>query len=118
VSGRAGKDWPPLGRSRLSSREGLHLVSWRRERQAGSLEALTPRKRGRKSQRDPLAEENEKLRRQLGQLTEKLRKAEIIIGVQEKVAALQGVRSRIRRRNCDGRGHRVGHHRGGRQSFL
>ena len=118
MSGRAGKDWPPLGRSRLSSREGLHLVSWRRERQAGSLEALTPRKRGRKSQRDPLAEENEKLRRQLGQLTEKLRKAEIIIGVQEKVAALLGVRSRIRRRNCDGRGHRVGHHRGGRQSFL
>ena len=51
----------------LLRREGLyssHLVSWRRERQAGSLEALTPRKRGRKSQRDPLAEENEKLRRQ------------------------------------------------------
>jgi transposase len=49
-------------------REGLyssHLVSWRRERQTGSLEALTPRKRGRKSQRDPLAEESEKLRRQL-----------------------------------------------------
>src|SRR6516164_1272317 len=111
----------PGGVGALLRREGLyssHLVSWRRERQAGSLEALTPRKRGRKSQRDPLAEENEKLRRQLGQLTEKLRKAEIIIGVQEKVAALQGVRSRIRRRNCDGRGHRVGHHRGGRQSFL
>ena len=105
----------PGGVGALLRREGLyssHLVSWRRERQAGSLEALTPRKRGRKSQRDPLAEENEKLRRQLGQLTEKLRKAEIIIDVQKKVAALLGVRSRIRRRNCDGRGYRVGHHRG------
>jgi len=77
----------------LLRREGLyssHLVSWRRERQAGILEALKPRKRGRKSERDPLAEENEKLRRQVGPLTEKLRKAEIIIDVQKKVAALLG----------------------------
>jgi transposase len=83
----------PGGVGALLRREGLyssHLVNWRRERQAGSLEALTSRKRGRKSQRDPLAEENEKLRRQLGQLTEKLRKAEIIIDVQKKVAALLG----------------------------
>ena len=77
----------------LLRREGLfssHLVSWRRERDLGIREALTPRKRGPKSQRDPLAEENQKLRRQLGQLTEKLRKAEIIIDVQKKVAALLG----------------------------
>ncbi len=83
----------PGGVGALLRREGLyssHLVNWRRERQAGSLEALTSRKRGRKSQRDPLAEENEKLLRQLGQLTEKLRKAEIIIDVQKKVAALLG----------------------------
>jgi hypothetical protein len=65
-------------------------VSWRRERQAGILDALKPRKRGPRSERNPLAEENEKLRRQLGQLTEKLRKAEIIIDVQKKVAALLG----------------------------
>ena len=38
----------------------------------------------------PLAEENQKLRRQVGQLTEKLRKAELIIDVQKKVAALLG----------------------------
>ncbi|HVS90343.1 MAG TPA: IS3 family transposase [Candidatus Acidoferrum sp.] len=77
----------------LLRREGLyssHLVCWRRERQARSLQALAPRKRGRKSERDPLTEENEKLRRQVGQLTEKLRKAEIIIDVQKKVAALLG----------------------------
>jgi transposase len=83
----------PGGVGALLRREGLyssHLVSWRRERQAGILEALKPRKRGPRSERHPLAEENEKLRRQLGQLSEKLRKAEIIIEVQKKVAALLG----------------------------
>ena len=83
----------PGGVGALLRREGLyssHLASWRRERQAGIHEALKPRKRGPRSERNPLAEENEKLRRQLGQLTEKLRKAEIIIDVQKKVAALLG----------------------------
>jgi len=83
----------PGGVGALLRREGLyssHLVSWRRERSQGIQEALTPRKRGRKSQRNPVAEENQKLRRQVGQLTEKLRKAEIIIDVQKKVAALLG----------------------------
>jgi transposase len=83
----------PGGVGALLRREGLyssHLVTWRRERQAGILEALKPRKRGRRSERNPLAEENQKLRRQVGQLTEKLRKAEIIIDVQKKVAALLG----------------------------
>ncbi len=74
-------------------REGLfssHLTTWRRERQAGILQALTPRKRGPKSKRNPLAEENQKLQRANQRLTEQLRKAEIIIDVQKKVAALLG----------------------------
>jgi transposase len=83
----------PGGVGALLRREGLyssHLVTWRRERRAGVLEALKPRKRGPRSERNPLTEENQKLRRQVGQLTEKLRKAEIIIDVQKKVAALLG----------------------------
>ena len=83
----------PGGVGALLRREGLyssHLTSWRRERQAGIQEALKPRQRGPRSERNPLAEENQKLRRQAGQLTEKLRKAEIIIDVQKKVAALLG----------------------------
>jgi transposase-like protein len=83
----------PGGVGALLRREGLyssHLVTWRRERRAGVLEALKPRKRGPRSERNPLAEENQKLRRQVGQLTETLRKAEIIIDVQKKVAALLG----------------------------
>ena len=83
----------PGGVGALLRREGLyssHLGNWRRERSQGIQEALAPRKRGPKSQRIPLAEENQKLRRQVGQLTEKLRKAELIIDVQKKVAALLG----------------------------
>ena len=64
--------------------------TWRRERANGILEALTPRKRGPKSKRNPLEEENLKLQRQNARLTEDLRKAHIIIDVQKKVAALLG----------------------------
>ena len=51
----------------LLRREGLyssHLVTWRHERAAGILHALTPQKRGPKSKRSPLDEENQKLRRE------------------------------------------------------
>lgn len=77
----------------LLRREGLyssHLVTWRREREAGTLEALTPRKRGPKSKSHPLDADNQKLRRENERLTERLRKAEIIIEVQKKLAALLG----------------------------
>ena len=81
------------GLGALLRREGLYsslLSYWRRERANGILEALTPQKRGPKSKRNPLAEENQKLRRQNVRLTEDLRKAHIIIDVQKKVAALLG----------------------------
>lgn len=77
----------------LLRREGLYsslLTTWRRERKAGALKALAPRKRGPKSKLDPVAEENQQLRRQNERLTEDLRKAEIVIDVQKKVAALLG----------------------------
>src|SRR5947209_19744679 len=51
----------------LQRREGLyssHLVTWRRERQAGILKGLTPHKRGPKSKRNPQQQEMEKLRRE------------------------------------------------------
>jgi transposase len=77
----------------LLRREGLyssHLVTWRRERQAGILKGLTPQRRGPKSQRSPVQEENQKLRRENQRLSEQLRKAEIVIDVQKKVGALLG----------------------------
>src|SRR2546430_12630078 len=81
------------GLGALLRREGLYsslLTYWRRERAQGILEALTPQKRGPKSKRNPLEEENLKLQRQNVRLTEDLRKAHIIIDVQKKVAALLG----------------------------
>src|SRR6267143_3709039 len=50
------------GLGALLRREGLYsslLTYWRRERADGILEALTPRKRGPKSKRNPLEEENQ-----------------------------------------------------------
>jgi transposase len=77
----------------LLRREGLyssHLVTWRNERATGILQALTPQKRGPKSKRTPLDDENQKLRRENQHLSEELRKAEIVIDIQKKVAALLG----------------------------
>ncbi len=77
----------------LLRREGLYsslLTYWRRERADGILEALTAQKRGPKSKRNPMEEKVQKLRRQSARLTEDLRKAQIIIEVQKKVAALLG----------------------------
>ncbi len=83
----------PGGVGALLRREGLYsslLAYWRRERADGILKALTPRKRGPKSTRNPMEEENQKLRRQNARLAEDLRKAHIIIDGQKKVAALLG----------------------------
>jgi len=77
----------------LLRREGLYsslLTTWRRERDVIVLQALAPQKRGPKSKRDPVAEENQQLRRETLQLKEALRKAEIVIDIQKKVAALLG----------------------------
>jgi transposase-like protein len=74
-------------------REGLYsslLKTWRREREAGVRQALSPHKRGPKSKYDPVVEENQQLRRENQRLVEELRKADIVIDVQKKVAALLG----------------------------
>ena len=67
-------------------REGLYssvLTTWRQEREAGTLQALTPQKRGTKSHRDPVADENQQLRRDNLRLTQELRKADIVIDIQK-----------------------------------
>ena len=79
----------------LLRREGLfasHLSTWRRRRERGTLDALTPKKRGRKSRdNDPLIEENRRLERVNKRLVERLRQAEVIIDVQKKVAEILGI---------------------------
>ena len=76
----------------LMRREGLyrsHLDKWRKQRREGTLQALSPQKRGPKV--DLQAAEIARLRRENERLLERLRRAETIIDVQKKVAALLGV---------------------------
>ncbi len=79
----------------LLRREGLYssnLTAWRRQRDAGTLSALTPKKRGRKAKgRDPLLLENEKLRKENARLAMRLRHTELIIDVQKKVSQMLGI---------------------------
>ena len=77
----------------LLRREGLYssqLTQWRRERASGVRKALAGQKRGPKTKRHPLQDENDKLQKDNARLTEQLRKAEIVIDVQKKVGALLG----------------------------
>jgi transposase InsO family protein len=77
----------------LLRREGLyssHLSAWREQRRMGALERLSPKKRGRKRRRDPQLERIMELEREVSRLREELRKAELIIEVQKKVARLLG----------------------------
>jgi transposase-like protein len=79
----------------LLRREGLyssHLATWRRQRELGALDALGPKKRGRKPKRkDAVALENERLARENQRLAERLRQAEVIIEVQKKVSEMLGI---------------------------
>jgi transposase-like protein len=79
----------------LLRREGLyssHLSTWRQQREQGALDALMPKKRGRKPRdNDPLIEENRRLQRVNRRLIERLRQAEVIIDVQKKVAEILGI---------------------------
>ena len=78
----------------LLRREGLyssHLTNWRRQRQQGELEALAPKKRGRKSIANPLDDENRRLRVENVRLSRRLEQAELIIDVQRKISALLGI---------------------------
>ena len=89
ASGRAGAVGAILRREGLYS---SHLVDWRKEREAGELVGLTPAKRGRKPTKkdDPSAKELTRLRRENERLEDELRKANIVIDVQKKVALLLG----------------------------
>jgi transposase len=65
------------------------LHQWRKER-AAAVDKAFSQQRGPRPQRNPLAGENEKLRRQNQRLQEELEKAHIVIDVQKKVAKLLG----------------------------
>src|ERR1022692_3510594 len=76
-------------------REGLYsstLGDWRRLREAGVIGALVPGKRGPKApEPNPLTAEMARLQRNNAHLTRRLVRAEAIIDIQKKVAALLGI---------------------------
>ena len=76
----------------LLRREGLyssHLTIWRRQRERGELDGLSPQKRGPKA--DPQEAELARLQRENERLRQRLMKAELIIEVQKKVSQMLGV---------------------------
>ena len=76
----------------LLRREGLyssHLTIWRRQRERGELDGLSPQKRGPKA--DPQEAELGRLQRENERLRQRLMKAELIIEVQKKVSQMLGV---------------------------
>ena len=76
----------------LLRREGLyssHLTTWRRQAEQGTLEALSPRKRGPKVQKPhPLMKRMEALEKENQQLRHQLKQAETIIEVQKKISEM------------------------------
>ena len=85
----------PGGIGRLLRREGLyssHLATWRKARRDGALSGLAPKKRGAKPiKRNPLQPKVRALETEVARLQEELRKAQIILEVQGKVAGLLGI---------------------------
>ena len=79
----------------LLRREGLYssnLTTWRRQRQQGLLQALSPKKRGRKKKkRNPLAKRVTRLERENRRLQQKLKQAELIIEAQKKMSEILGI---------------------------
>jgi len=79
---------------RLLRREGLyssHLTAWRKARRNGSLQGLSPKKRGAKpSERNPLDAKVRELEAQVARLEKELHTAHTILDVQGKVAGLLG----------------------------
>ncbi len=76
----------------LLRREGLyssHLTKWRRQRDEGVLNAMRPKKRGRKPKEpNPLRAEVASLQKRNRTLEERLRQAELIIEAQKKISEI------------------------------
>lgn len=79
----------------LLRREGLyssHLTEWRRARERGELNALSPKKRGRKAKEGhPLEKKVAELQRSLERAELRARRAEALVELQKKVSELLGI---------------------------
>jgi len=76
----------------LLRREGLYssnLITWRRQAEQGTLDALSPKKRGPKEKKpDPSIHRIAELEKETQKLKHKLRQAGLIIEAQKKIAEI------------------------------
>ena len=81
----------------LLRREGLYssnLATWRRQKERGSLDALSPKRRGPKKKVSNLTtRHNVELERENRNLRQKLKQAETIIEVQKKISEILNIPS-------------------------
>jgi len=79
----------------LLRREGLyssHLTEWRRARERGELDALAPKKRGRKPAAvNPLERKVTELSRALEKAEARAKRAEALVELQKKISELLGI---------------------------
>jgi transposase-like protein len=79
----------------LLRKEGLYssnLTTWRKQRDQGLLDAMSPKKRGRKKiEKNPLSKEVATLQGEVKRLRLKLKKAETIIEFQKKISEMLGI---------------------------
>lgn len=69
-----------------------NLTTWRKQRDEGLLDALSPKKRGRKEkEKNPLAPKVAELQRENERLNRKLKRAETIIEFQKKISEILGI---------------------------
>ena len=79
----------------LLRREGLYssnLTTWRQQREKGILQAMAPKKRGRKQKvKNPLVKKVAQLEKENRRLQQKLKKADLIIEAQKKMSEILGI---------------------------
>jgi transposase len=82
----------------LLRREGLYssnVASWRKQRDQGILQVMTPKKRGRKKTKNPMSDKVARLTRENEKLRKKLWQAEQIIEVQKKISEILGIEQNL-----------------------
>ena len=78
----------------LLRREGLyssHLAQWRRARREGSLKALSKQRGPKGRRREPVAVENEQLRKENARLRRRLEQAQMVLEIQKKASEILGI---------------------------
>ena len=83
----------PGGIGEILRREGLyssHLTTWRKEIKAQALAALAAKKRGPKPKLDERDRNIVEQQREIARLTARAERAELLVEIQKKVAALLG----------------------------